>query len=122
MSGAIAPVTVDASHLDSSAFEIIVAELGRDDTVQMFAIFFTDTDKRLSRLRQLSCDSWEAIEREAHGLKGSAGNFGLRQVSQLAAGLEQEAQVLTPARYDAALRSLEISYAAARKRFEGLVG
>jgi len=108
--------------LDNATFETLVAELGLEDTVQMFAVFFAEADKRFSRLRALSCDNGDAIAREAHGLKGSAGNFGLQRVSELAASLEQDARTVTPTRYEAALRSLEMSYAAARERFAGLAG
>ena len=123
MSTAVSPgIAQRICDLDNATFETLVAELGLEDTVQMFSVFFAEADKRLTRLRELSCENADAIAREAHGLKGSAGNFGLQKVSELAAGLEQDARTVTPARYDAALQSLQISYAAARERFASLAG
>jgi HPt (histidine-containing phosphotransfer) domain-containing protein len=110
-------IASDAAELDDSLFATLVAELGLDDTLQMFSVFFDETDKRLSRLRELPPDNWGAIEQEAHGLKGSAGNFGLRKVAELAAELEHGARTLTSGSYEAALRGLETSYAAARQQF-----
>ena len=123
MSTAVSPgIAERACDLDNSTFEALVAELGLEDTVQMFSVFFNEADKRLRRLRELSYEDRKAIEHEAHGLKGSAGNYGLQRVSELAAVLEQDARTATPDRYQAALKSLEISYAAARERFKSLAG
>jgi HPt (histidine-containing phosphotransfer) domain-containing protein len=107
--------------VDISAFDNLVAELGREDTLQTFSIFFDEADNRLKRLRELSCEEERnAVQQQAHGLKGSAANFGLRQVSELAAALEQDARTITAGGYDIAVRSLETSYAAARERFAKL--
>jgi HPt (histidine-containing phosphotransfer) domain-containing protein len=107
--------------VDKSTFDNLVAEIGREDTLQTFSIFFDEAHDRLKRLRELSCEeARKTIEQEAHGLKGSAANFGMPQVSQLASMLEQDARTITPGNYEAALRSLETSYAAARERFAEL--
>jgi len=110
----------DGSELDVdvSAFESLVEEIGREDTLQTFSIFFEEATNRLKRMRTLSCgEDRNAIQQDAHGLKGTAANFGLRQVSALAAKLEQNARSITPENYEAALRGLETSYAAACERF-----
>ena len=110
----------DGSELDvdMSTFGNLVEEIGREDTLQTFSIFFEETTDRLKRMRTLSCgQDRNAIRQDAHGLKGTAANFGLRQVSALAAKLEQDAGSITPENYEAALRRLETSYAAACDRF-----
>jgi len=108
-------------EFDISAFENLVAELGRDDTLDTFAIFFDEASGRLRRLRQLSCEEQRTtLKHEAHGLKGSAANFGLRQVSDLAAALEHNSQTITAENYAAALQRLETSYAAACEIFSKL--
>ena len=123
MSTVVSPaIPASASDFDNGTFETLVAELGLEDTLQMFSVFFTEADKRLTRLRELSFENRKAIQHEAHGLKGSAGNFGLPRVSELAASLEQDAPTITPARYQAALQSLEAGYATARERFVSVVG
>jgi HPt (histidine-containing phosphotransfer) domain-containing protein len=108
-------------NLDRSAFDNLAAEIGREGTLQTFAVFFDDASSRLLRLRGLCCESEsKAITAEAHGLKGSAANFGLRHVSELASKLEQDAQAIKPSDYEALLRNLETSYAAARESFAAL--
>jgi HPt (histidine-containing phosphotransfer) domain-containing protein len=104
--------------LDRSAFDNLVAEIGREDALQTFSIFFAEAENRLKRLRKLSCEeARDGVAQEAHGLKGSAANFGLRQVSELAATLERDAPTVTAAKYEVVLRTLETSYVAARKHF-----
>jgi HPt (histidine-containing phosphotransfer) domain-containing protein len=121
-SPAIAPDGSEVS-VDIAAFNELAEEIGRDDTLQTFSIFFDEADRRLKRLRELSCDADRpAIGREAHGLKGTAANFGLRRVAALAAVLEKDAQTITPDNYEATLRNIETSYAAARARFAELIG
>ncbi len=105
--------------VDGSVFDELVAEIGLEATQQTFSIFISETDDRLRRFHQLSCDNdRDAIKQEAHGLKGAAGNFGLRRVSDLARKLEQDAPTVTSGDYEALLRSLETSYATARARFD----
>src|SRR5271156_4937058 len=97
----------DGSELDvdMSTFGNLAEEIGKEDTLQTFSIFFEETTNRLKRMRTLSCDEdRNAIRQDAHGLKGTAANFGLRQVSALAAKLEQDAGNITPENYEVALR------------------
>ncbi len=104
--------------LDISAFENLVEEIGREGTLQTFSIFFEETTDRLKRMQTLSCDAdRNAIRQDAHGLKGTAANFGFRQVSALAAKLEKDAPTITPDSYAATLQGLETSYAAACEHF-----
>lgn len=109
--------------VDIAAFENLVEEIGRDDTLQTFSIFFEETTTRLKRMRTLSCEAdRNAIRQDAHGLKGTAANFGLPQVSALAAKLEKDAPTVTSGDYAAALQGLETSYAAACEHFAKLTG
>lgn len=110
------------SDLNNITFVTLVAELGLEDTLQLFSGFFNEAEKRLRRLRELSYENWEGIEREAHGLKGAAGNFGLDYCSELAAVLELDARTVTAESYEAAISGLESSYAAARQQFMALAG
>jgi hypothetical protein len=54
-------------------------------------------------------------------LKGTAGNFGLRKVSDLAKKLEQDAAKITAGDFEIVLRNLETSYAVARENFAHLI-
>ena len=108
--------------VDRSAFDNLAEEIGIEGAQQSFAIFISETDDRFKRFRQLSCDNDRTeIKNEAHGLKGTAGNFGLRKVSDLAKQLEQDAGKITAGDFEIVLRNLETSYAAARERFAHLV-
>jgi HPt (histidine-containing phosphotransfer) domain-containing protein len=108
-------------HLDRSAFDELIAELGREDTLQTFAVFFGEADTRVTRLRELLRDlNGDEIKRQAHALKGSAANFGFRRVSDLAKILEEDARAVAPERYAALLQALERSYATARLHFSKL--
>lgn len=102
--------------VDGSVFDELVEEIGLDGAQQTFAIFVSETDSRLDRLAQMRLDKdREAIKQEAHALKGSAGNFGLRRVSDLAKMLEQNATTIATGDYETTLRGLAASYAAARR-------
>jgi HPt (histidine-containing phosphotransfer) domain-containing protein len=121
VSPGIAP-DCSAPDLDRSAFDILGEELGRADTLQTFSVFFKEAESRLKRLRELSCDKdGDSIKHEAHALKGSAGNFGFLKVSDLARALEQNAHSIVSADYQAVLRDLETSYAAACECFGKLI-
>lgn len=107
--------------LDTSAFDNLAEEIGREGTLETFSIFFKETTDRLKRMQTLSCETdRNAIRQDAHGLKGTAANFGFRQVSALAAKLEKDAPTIASGDYEATLRSLETSYAAACEYFAKL--
>jgi histidine phosphotransfer protein HptB len=111
-----------APDLDRSAFEILVEELGRPDALQTFSVFFIEVENRLKRLQELAgAKDGDAIKHEAHALKGSAGNFGFLKVADLARALEQNAHAITSTDYQAVLRDLQTSYAAACACFRTLI-
>jgi HPt (histidine-containing phosphotransfer) domain-containing protein len=93
----------------------LVAEIGFEGVQQTLSTFIAEADRRLKRFRQLACDPDRyVIELEAHALKGSAGNFGLRHLSETARALEHSAREITANNYAAALDCLEQSYTTAR--------
>lgn len=119
-SPSVAPGDSDVA-VDGSAFDSLVAEIGLEAAQQTLSVFMAETDDRLKRLRRLSCDKdREAIQQEAHGLKGAAGNFGMRQVSDLAKKLEHGAATISANGYAEMVGSIERSYAAAQKHFAAL--
>jgi HPt (histidine-containing phosphotransfer) domain-containing protein len=60
---------------------MLVVELGLQETLQLFSEFFEEAESRFIHLRKLSYENGQAIEREAHVLKGAAGYFGLACLS-----------------------------------------
>ena len=108
---------MDEVIMDNGVFGELVNEIGASDARLALSIFVSETDERLEQFRALARNmDREALEREAHTLKGAAGNFGLRQVSALARMLQFAATEITPSDYEAALSALERSYAAAREQ------
>jgi HPt (histidine-containing phosphotransfer) domain-containing protein len=107
----------EEATMDHAVFNELVSEIGSQNAKLALSVFIAETDKQLKRFGELSRDmDREGIEREAHSLKGSAGNFGLRQVSALARLLQYGAATITSTDYEAALAALEKSYAAAREQ------
>lgn len=112
-----AATVMDEVIMDDSVFGELVHEIGLDDARLALSIFVSETDERLKQFRALARDmDREVLEREAHTLKGAAGNFGLRQVSALARMLQFAAARITTSDYEVALSALERSYAAAREQ------
>lgn len=63
--------------LDLTNLRDLEAVLGRDRVLRMVTTFLTDTSQRLSAVRTAVADrDCEALLRECHTLKGSAGNLG----------------------------------------------
>lgn len=107
----------EEATMDHAVFNELVAEIGSQNAKLALSVFIAETDKQLKRFGELSRDmDREGIEREAHSLKGSAGNFGLRQVSALARLLQYGAARITSTDYEVALAALGKSYAAAREQ------
>jgi CheY-like chemotaxis protein/HPt (histidine-containing phosphotransfer) domain-containing protein len=67
-------------------------EFGPEMVNTLAEMFVTDTQTRLAALRRSieQCDP-KALEREAHGLKGSAANLGVVHMAKLCAALEERA-------------------------------
>ncbi|MET0753565.1 MAG: response regulator [Pyrinomonadaceae bacterium] len=84
--------TVDASVLDGYR---ALQQPGKPDLVEkLINLFIEGADKNLSALRaSMTNGNIEAIKREAHGIKGSAGNIGARQMAALSFELEQKAHI-----------------------------
>jgi CheY-like chemotaxis protein/HPt (histidine-containing phosphotransfer) domain-containing protein len=114
--GQAAPVGATAM-VDRTAFDNLAAEIGDEGASETFHMFLAETDSRLKLLRRLSCETdRDTIEREAHSLKGSAGTFGLREVSRLAENLERKLENIAASDYCAALDRLEAAFADSRGR------
>ena len=113
---------MDEVVMDNNVFGELVNEIGANDARLALSIFVSETDERLGQFRALARNmDREVLEREAHTLKGAAGNFGLRQVSALARMLQFAATEITASDYEAALSALERSYAAAREQCTALM-
>jgi signal transduction histidine kinase/DNA-binding response OmpR family regulator len=103
--------------VDRDAFEKLAQEIGERDASETLNVFVTETERRLRMLRQL-CDDpdRDAIEREAHSLKSSAGTFGLRDVAEFARRLERDAASISANDYRAILDRLDAAFEFAREQ------
>ena len=62
----------------------------RDLLKEIAGLFFEDTPRLMVEIRKaIECSDANALERSAHTLKGSIGNFGARHASEFAYSLEQ---------------------------------
>jgi len=87
---------MDEVIMDNTVFGELVNEIGASDARLALSIFVSETDERLEKFRALARNmDRDLLEREAHTLKGAAGNFGLRQVSALARMLQFAATEIT---------------------------
>jgi len=68
-------------------------ECGAEMVAGFIEIFIADTSERLARLNSLTVQADStAVEREAHGLKGSCANLGVEGMAALCQQLEAEAE------------------------------
>jgi HPt (histidine-containing phosphotransfer) domain-containing protein len=110
-----------ASILDRTVLDSLRAEIGEEVMDFALGMFFEETNDRLRLFRRLSCQAdREAIGFEAHSLKGSAGTFGLCELSRLAAALECDAATITGSDYASALDRLDTAHASSRAQFPAL--
>jgi HPt (histidine-containing phosphotransfer) domain-containing protein len=71
----------------------------RDLLREVVTLFFEDTPRLLADIRNaISCSDGNALQRSAHTLKGSVGNFGARAAFEAALSLEQMGRNLDFAR------------------------
>ena len=101
-------VAAQVPLIDRSVVAALIEEIDEDGAAATLQVFMAETLTRLKLLRDLSCESGRArIEVEAHTLKGSAGTFGFRRLSKVAADLEHRADTISAPDYVAAVASLE---------------
>lgn len=100
------PLAVDLARLDE------VTGGDREFTLELVDLFLSDTRETLDRLAEaVAGRQRDALRREAHKMKGSAGNIGATRLAQFARELEQGATADLPDRLDQ-------SHAALRAEFE----
>jgi hypothetical protein len=97
------------------AFDSLVEEIGETATLEVLAVFITETEARLALLDKLSIDTDRSrIEREAHSLKSAAGTFGLQRLAELARELESNAHRLGQPEYSDVVDNIAAAFLAAR--------
>ncbi|MEM7356763.1 MAG: response regulator, partial [Acidobacteriota bacterium] len=104
-------------------FDEMRAELSEDFVHQVFSVFLQDTPARLAAIRQaLEQDDAVALQRTAHGLKGSSASLGAETMAALCAEIEERARGGASAGADALLARLEDQFERVRKVVESRLG
>lgn len=77
--------------LDRAIYDKLGASMRAERLQQLYTLFLTDTDQRVTRMRKLASNRDDAlIRKEAHAIKGSAGMVGAIELQTLAAQLEED--------------------------------
>lgn len=83
---------MNIQHVDEEALRELRIVMG-DDFAKLLQTFATDSAARIAAIQQAAAaaDS-EALRRAAHSFKGSSGNMGARQLSELCRQIEEYAR------------------------------
>lgn len=117
--------TPEASSLDPHALdrEVALARVGGDEELlREIAVLFLDNYRQwLAELRaaEASGDA-EAVQRSAHGLKGSVANFGARDAVEASLSLESLGRAGNLTEMPESLAKLEAALETLRKDLESL--
>src|SRR5205085_9007069 len=101
---------VEQARIDRQLVQL--REIGGEEFVtEMIGMFLYQTPGLLRTLRAgLEANDLRAVQREAHSLKSSAGNFGARAVQELAFAIEQAADDGNAGRLPELVGQLEQAY------------
>lgn len=83
----------DPAVLNGDTIKKLIAAVGKAGFIRLAAIFMEETKGRLERIRELAfgaaIDDLNALQREAHSLKGAAATYGAEALSETAGNLEK---------------------------------
>lgn len=103
--------------------EVALSRVGGDVELlkEIAQLFLGDYPNTLADLHAAAASGdAKALERAAHGLKGSVSNFGARQAVEAARALEAMGRAQQLAEVEQVLRTLELALAALRPELESL--
>ncbi len=93
--------------LNEAIYEKLGASMRAERLQQLYSLCLTDTEERITHMRQLASNHDDAFFRkEAHAIKGSAGMVGAIELQTLAAKLEEDE---LPANHVASLDELMVA-------------
>lgn len=108
--------------IDIAALSRLSRAVGNDAVVmrELFESFVEEAAEMFGTLRDAAAaEDWKTVKQEAHSLKGAARDFGARDMAEIAAALEADAETGTVAdcderisramsAFDSAVRALEV--------------
>ena len=105
------PLADAAEVFDPAMLNELVDALGVARTREAVGRFNSETESRLSALRNLTPETdIQRLAREAHSIKGISATFGLRELSDLAAELERNAANVSASELSFKVNQLEQSF------------
>lgn len=104
--------------LDLAAVRVLAGDPGA--LQELMDLFVSSSESLIARLRAARPDEAAALQAAAHGLKGSAVNFGARRLGQLAAELEQAAKAGTLADAPRLVEAVATEFARVRQALKEL--
>jgi CheY-like chemotaxis protein len=88
---AMAAVHQNIAPLNENIYEKLSASMRAERLQQLYALCLTDTEERITRMRQFASSGEDAcFRKEAHAIKGSAGMVGAIEIQKLAATFEED--------------------------------
>jgi len=81
---------IDHPTFDASVFDLLQAELGVEDTIEVLKTFLADTGRKIDICAAGALDPALLI-REVHAIKSSAATFGFMELSSQARTIERNA-------------------------------
>ncbi|UZE49322.1 Hpt domain-containing protein [Rhodopseudomonas sp. P2A-2r] len=107
------------SQIDRTAFERLAAEIEVEGALETFAVFQTDTQRRLLALETIGLEAHRGeIQTDAHSLKSTAATFGFTQLATLAASLEKSAPTIQDPDFRAMVIELGSAFATGLAQFD----
>jgi CheY-like chemotaxis protein len=88
---AVGAIPQNLTPLNEAIYEKLAASMRAERLQQLYTLCLTDTEERITHMRQLASNHGDALFRkEAHAIKGSAGMVGAIELQTLTAKLEED--------------------------------
>lgn len=87
----------DSVQFDASVYQLLCAELGDEDAIEVLKVFLADASVKF-RMLAAKVENRAEMMRDAHSIKSSSATFGFMALADLAGELEAGASRLTSAR------------------------
>ena len=109
-----------SSHLDSSVL-VTLQDVMEDEYPTLLDVFLKDSEQRVAQLRQVlngPAPDLQALSLDAHSFKGSSGNMGALQLSELCRQLEEQARRGQPEGLNQLIDQIHSEYLTVRRLFD----
>lgn len=109
---------MNIQHIDNEALRELQIVMG-DDFAKLLRTFASDSAIRIAAIEQTAAaGDGEGLRRAAHSFKGSSGNMGARQLSELCRQIEEFARDGEVERCTALIAQLSDEFALVQREFK----